>query len=151
MLTLIASFLAYTTNAQSKRIVTLTGGDAHPEFEKQVRAELKLRVANTNRYTIGTADETELEVSLVCIDISELSKNGGGVCALTIFYWPSELPGLSSVLGRTTLISGSDPSYIAEQFFQQLVEASTEKELATRLSTMRRFVGAYNNNNPAKN
>ncbi len=151
MLALLTSVLASTVSAQRTRVVALTGGDTHPDFEKQVRAELKLRIANTNRYTVGRADEAELEVSLVCVDISELTKNGAGACSLSIVYWPTELPDLSSVLGRATLISGSDPSYIAEQFFQQLVEASTEKELAQHLTTLTKAVGAHKGDSPCKN
>ncbi len=150
MLVLMASVLACTAKAQSTRMVALTGGDAHPDFEKQVRAELKLRIANTNRYTVGRAEEADLEVSMVCIDIFESTKNDGGVCSLTIYYWPNEFPGLSSVLRPTTLISGSDPSYIAEQFFQQLVSVSSEKELAKHLSIMTKAVGAHSSSHPSK-
>jgi len=148
MLALLTSVLACTVSAQRTRVVALTGGDTHPDFEKQVRAELKLRIANTNRYTVGRADEAELQVNLVCVDISD--KNGAGACSLSILYWPTELPDLSSVLGRTTLISGSDPSYIAEQFFQQLVEESTEKELANHLTTLTKAVGALKGDIPCK-
>ncbi len=124
--------------AQTTRTVSLTGGDAHPDFEKQVLAGLKLRIANTNRYRIGRFDESQLELNLVCLDLSELTKNDAGVCSLTIFYWPIEFPGLSSVLRRTILINGSDPSYIAEEFFQHLVEASSDKELASQLAAMKK-------------
>jgi hypothetical protein len=138
LLSLLSIALPCRLNAQSTRTVTLTGGDAHPDFEKQVLAGLKLRIANTNRFRVGRSDESQLELNLVCLDLTELTKNDAGVCSLTIFYWPPEFPGLSSILRRTILINGSDPSYIAEQFFQHLVEASSDKELATQLSVIKK-------------
>ena len=143
ILVLLLTTFVCTANAQGARMVTLTGGNAHPEFEKQVREGLRLRIANTNRFKVGRSDESELELNLVCLDLSESAKNDTGVCSLTIFYWPTEFPGLCSVLRRTTLISGSDPSYIAEQFFQQLVEASSDKELAMQSSLMKKAIGDH--------
>ena len=122
-----------------------TGGTVGGDFEGQVAAALKARIAATTRYTISNnTAESDLEISVTCLDVSRLARAiTGGICSELTYYWPSEFAGLYCVMGGPLLISGSNTAHIAEQFFQSFVESSTEKELASHLAVIRQAVLRY--------
>jgi hypothetical protein len=150
-LAMLMSLLASLAGAQSRtRLVTVTGSKTPTEFEKQVSAALKARISATTRYTLGDQSEAELEISLVCIDISNVTKNvEGGVCSYHFIYWPNEVFGLSYELSPSIIMSNNEPSRIGEDIFQEFVDASTEKALAKQLSLMKTAITLYEENRGA--
>jgi hypothetical protein len=142
------SLISSVASAQSRtRVVAVTGRTTQNEFEKQVSAALKARISATTRYTLGDHFEAELEVSLVCIDMSNVTKNiEGGVCSYHFIYWPNEIAGLSCELSPSIIISNSDPSRTGEDIFQEMVNSSTEKAMAKQLSLMKTAITLYEEN-----
>jgi hypothetical protein len=144
----ILNLLPGTVSAQSPtRTVFLLGSQPRSEFEKQVAAAFEARISATTRYTFGTQLNGELEVSLVCIDISMVTKGmHGGICSYHFIYWPKGIAGLSRALGVPMIMSNSEPSIIGEDIFEELVKVSTEKELAEHLSSMKQAIALYESN-----
>ena len=142
---LATAFLATPTNAQSlTRAVYIEESVKTNEFEEKVRSALFARINATTRYVIGEAVNSELEISLVCLAMSDLIKGyTGGVCSYNIFYWPNELFGLSRALGPPVIISNIEPSTIAEDVFETMVSYSTEKALAKNLASMKTAIANY--------
>ncbi len=140
--------LTGTVNAQTPiRVVTVSGGDVHGDFEKQVVAALEARISATTRYALGNPVDAELEASVVCFDVSTLARDiTGGVCSFSLYYWPHGLAGLSCLLQAPTLLSSGHALHIGEEVFEAMVNASTEKELAKHLSTMKEAVALYEAN-----
>lgn len=137
--------LAVPANAQNepRKVVVLEGTSPNP-FGAQVVDAVKARIAATTRYVVGEPNDAEIEVSVICLDMVRLIKNAtGGVCALSVHYWPNELMGLSTELGQDTFIANNEPSAVAEQFFEAMVNASTEKELAKKLGLLKSSIALY--------
>jgi hypothetical protein len=145
-LAITIGLLANCAYAQNPvRVVTVSGGTVGGEFEVQVAAALKARIGATTRYTISNKTaESDLEISVTCLDVSRFARAiTGGICSELTYYWPSEFAGLYCVMGGPLLISGGNTAHIAEQFFQSFVESSTEKELASHVAVIRQAVLRY--------
>jgi hypothetical protein len=128
---------------QARKVVVL-GGTAPNPFQAQVVDAVKARIAASTRYVIGEPNAAEIEVSLICFGMSQITKNvTGGVCAMSVNYWPPEFIGLSCGLGQTVLLTGPESSEIGEQFFEAMVNSSTEQELSKHLSAMKASIELY--------
>src|SRR5258708_5978032 len=129
---------------QSVRTTSITGGTDDNRFEREVVAALKARLGGTTRYqVIASTEVAELEVSVVCIDLSESNRLNGGFCSYAFTYWPKEAPGLSRQLGPIHLLSDPNASSAGETVFQKLVEASSEAKLAVSLKEMETSAELY--------
>jgi len=143
-LAMLAIFTNTTAQAPPTRTVVVIGSAPQSEFEKQVMAALQARISATTRYILGSKPDAELEVSVVCIDISQVTRNmKGGICSYHFIYWPKQMPGLSSELGVPFIMSQSEAADIGEDIFEELVNASTEKKLASYLSEMKEAIRVY--------
>src|SRR5579859_6171804 len=74
---------------QPMRKVTISDGTSDNRFQKGAVDALKARIAATTRYALAEPSEVgELEVNVVCIDMSESNRLNGGACSYSFTYWP---------------------------------------------------------------
>jgi hypothetical protein len=109
MLGCLAIGLAFTSAPVSAqyptRVVYVSETEHGDVFEKQVASAVKSRVSATTRYALGEAHIAELELAIVCMDITTVTTNvQGDVCTYIIHYWPNELTGLSCALGAPVVL-----------------------------------------------
>ena len=129
---------------QKVRTVTVSDGTIDNKFQRAVVAALKARIGGTTRYAVaGDKDVGELEVSVVCLDLSETSVINGGTCSYSYIYWPAEMGGLTVQLGAIHILTDPNAYAAGETLFEELVEASSESKLATALWRMQSEVQLY--------
>jgi hypothetical protein len=141
----VAALFSNPCSAQQPvRTVTVSDGKSDNKFQRGVVDALKARIAATSRYVLAEPSEVgELEVGVVCMDMSEDNLNGG-VCSYAFTYWPKELlSGLTVQLGPLHLSTDSNAISMGEKVFQKLVEASSEAKLAATLSQMEASAELY--------
>jgi hypothetical protein len=141
----IVLFPSAASAQKSPRGVYISGGEEPGrDFEKQVISALTTRIAGATRYTLTDEMEAELTVSMLCVDMANVTKRAvGAVCSYTVTYYPKELAGLSTVLSGPAIASGGEPSQIGEAMFQEFVRVSAEKDLARGLSLMLKSIARY--------
>ena len=130
---------------QPVRKVTISDGETDNKFQKGAVDALKARIAATTRYALAEPSEVgELEVSVVCIDMSGKNQLNGGACAYSFTYWPKELlSGLTVQLGPIHLLTNASAISAGETLFQKLVEASSEAKLSVALTQMEASAELY--------
>jgi hypothetical protein len=135
---------------QAARTVTISDGTRDNKFQRGVVAALKARIGGTSRYVIAPDNEVaEVEVSVVCIDLSEENTTvNGGTCSFSYTYWPKKMWGLTVELGTVHILTNHDASSAGETLFEELVEASSEAKLTAALTRMQAQVQLYVMMNP---
>jgi hypothetical protein len=129
---------------QTVRTVTVSDGTRDNKFQRDAVAALKARIGGTTRYAVaGYKDVGELEVSVVCLDLSERSGINGGTCSYSYTYWPTEMGGLTVQLGTIHILTDPNAYAAGETLFEELVEASSEAKLAAALWRMKSEVQLY--------
>jgi hypothetical protein len=141
----IVLFPSDASAQKSPRAVYISGGEERGrEFEKQVISALTTMIAAATRYTLADEMTAELTVSMLCVDMADVTKRAvGAVCSYTVTYYPKELEGLCTVLSGPAIATGGEPSQIGEAMFQEFVKVSAEKALASGLSLMLKSIARY--------
>jgi hypothetical protein len=132
------------------RVVYISGSNSGTRVEEAVVAGLRTKLVATGRYQLGQSKEAEIEVQVVCIDLSQvINKVQGAVCSFNVTYWPDELAGLSIQLLAPSMTIDADPGQIAGHILEKTLDAATETALAGALKSLRGAV-AYVESRPKR-
>ena len=110
-----------------------------PKINQEVINAFAAKVAATSRYTLTQYSVTQAPPEILVVIVCEDRAKGGemprkvaaGFCTYKIEYSPKKIPEFNMPLGEPKVISGTDPSGIAEDIFEEFVKETTETRLSS--------------------